>query len=229
MKFPESSLAHHYLDGLSGIEIGGAAHNPFGLSTWNIDQLSHLDPASALYGTEQRHQCGEVMAVDIVAAGDQLPMRENAVDFVVSSHVIEHFFDPVDALDEWARVARRYLFIICPQRDALGSDRALPLTPLAEIRSRHERSVTVPEAADKHHSRWTIETFREMCAAYGYGVIATEDPDTKVGNGFTVVIKLDQSSDGRDPSGAAPGWAARIGRRASRLLDRKRPETAAGI
>jgi hypothetical protein len=37
MKFSESDIAHQYLDGLKGIEIGGAAHNPFGLDTINVD------------------------------------------------------------------------------------------------------------------------------------------------------------------------------------------------
>ena len=37
MKFRESAIAHKYLDGLKGIEIGGSAHNPFGLDTINVD------------------------------------------------------------------------------------------------------------------------------------------------------------------------------------------------
>jgi SAM-dependent methyltransferase len=107
VKFPESALAHRYLDGLVGVEIGGAAHNPFGLATWNVDQRSHHDPATELYREAQREQCGEVLPVDIVAPGDRLPIRDGAIDFVVSSHVIEHFFDPVGAIEEWARVSRR--------------------------------------------------------------------------------------------------------------------------
>ena len=31
IKFAESKLAHQFLDGLTGLEIGGSAHNPFGL------------------------------------------------------------------------------------------------------------------------------------------------------------------------------------------------------
>jgi SAM-dependent methyltransferase len=190
VKFPESALAHRYLDGLVGVEIGGAAHNPFGLSTWNVDQLSHLDPRAEIYASEQRRQCGEVLPVDVVAAGDRLPIRDGGIDFVVSSHVIEHFFDPVGALAEWARAARCYVLIICPQRDALGSDRALPLTPLAEIRERTGRHPPNGTPPDKHHSRWTLATFCEMCEQHGFRLVATEDPDTKVGNGFTVVIDV---------------------------------------
>ncbi len=34
--FRESALAHRYCRG-TGLEIGGAAHNPFGLNTLNVD------------------------------------------------------------------------------------------------------------------------------------------------------------------------------------------------
>ncbi len=203
MKFPESGLAHRYLDGLVGVEIGGAAHNPFGLATWNVDQLGHLDPRAEIYASEQRRQCGEVMPVDVIAAGDRLPIRDDGVDFVVSSHVIEHFFDPIGALGEWARVARHHVFIICPQRDALGSDRALPVTPLAEIRERCGRHPSEGTPADKHHTRWTLATFCELCERCGYRIVDTEDPDTKVGNGFTVVIDVaTPDSAPRPPAGA---------------------------
>ena len=219
MKFPDSALAHRYLDGFRGIEIGGAAHNPFGLATWNLDQLSHLDPRAEIYAAEQLRQCGEVMPVDVVATGDRLPIRDDGVDFVVSSHVIEHFFDPVGALVEWTRVARRYVFIICPQRDALGSDRTLPLTPLAELRARHDGLHPAPEQTDRHHSRWTLAGFREMCDAFGYRVVATEDPDTKVGNGFTVV--LDVSGVPSEEIAPASRW-----RRLRRIVGARRRPTA---
>ena len=218
MKFPDSLLAHRYLDGFVGVEIGGSAHNPFGLATWNVDQLSHLDPQAEIYASEQRRQCGHVMPVDVVAAGDRLPIRDDGVDFVVSSHVIEHFFDPLGALGEWARVARRHVFIICPQRDALGSDRALPLTPLDEIRERRRRRPPAGTPSDKHHSRWTLGTFRELCEQHGYRIVATEDPDTKVGNGFTVVIDVsDPPGDtrARRPRRRRPGMRRAILRRST--------------
>ena len=40
--FPESKIAHQYLDHLKGIEIGEAAHNAFGLNTINVDDLDRL-------------------------------------------------------------------------------------------------------------------------------------------------------------------------------------------
>jgi len=42
MKFKESALAHKLLDGLDGLEIGGSAHNSFGLKTRNVDNTAEL-------------------------------------------------------------------------------------------------------------------------------------------------------------------------------------------
>ncbi len=190
MKFPESELAHQLLDGLVGIELGGAAHNAFGLETWNVDRLTPDDPQTAMYVASQIEMCGEVMRIDVVSFGDRLPFADKSLDFVVNSHVVEHFYDPMSAIDEWARVARRYIFIICPQRDAAATDVDLPLTPLAEHRSRYAEPIETKIATDWHHSRWTAQSFHAMCEAFGYDVTHIEDPDAKVGNGFTIVIDL---------------------------------------
>jgi len=189
MKFRESELAHLYLDGLRGIEIGGAAHNPFGLNTINVDRISHTSLGFEPYALEQVRLCGEVLPVDVVAPGDKLPFADKSYDFVISSHVIEHFFDPIAALKEWARVATKYIFIICPLRDALESDKDKPLTPLEEHLARHAGDIPRLDT-DEHHSRWTCESFCKMVDHIGLEVIATENPDKKVGNGFTVVIGL---------------------------------------
>ena len=38
----DSALAHRWLDGLRGVEIGGAAHNAFGLDTINVDRTRDM-------------------------------------------------------------------------------------------------------------------------------------------------------------------------------------------
>lgn len=193
-KFPESKLAHDLLDGLHGLEIGGALHNAFGLDTLNVDRVSHTHQDFKPYADEQMRLGGEVMPVDIVSPGDKIPVKDQSFDFVISSHVIEHFYDPISAIKEWMRIATRYIFIIAPQRDALESDRDKPLTPLEEHIERFRGDVKI--SSDEHHSRWTCESFCDMvdwiCRqewGEGWAICATEDPDRKVGNGFTVVIK----------------------------------------
>ena len=190
MKMPEHALAHRYLDGLSGIEVGGAAHNTFGLDTLNVDVWAPGNPLREMYDQAQIDICGEAMPIDVVAAGNRLPFSDGSWDFVITSHVIEHFHDPIGAMHEWARVASDYVFIICPQRDALESDRVLPLTPLDELVERHRSPDPDQAATDGHHSRWTSTSFRRMCEVAGYQVVEIEDPDQKVGNGFAVVLDV---------------------------------------
>ncbi len=218
--FPESKLAHDLLDGLKGISIGDSAHNAFGLDTINVDRISHEHPDFAPYASEQIRLCGEVMPVDVVAPGNKLPFGDKSADFIISSHVIEHFYDPIGAIKEWMRVARKYIYIICPQRDALESDRDKPLTELDEHIERFDfsqkreaflRRQLTPEQThefannvslapasdtDEHHSRWTAQSFIQMCwwiftQEWGaeWEVCTAQDPDDKAKNGFAVVLK----------------------------------------
>jgi SAM-dependent methyltransferase len=178
----ESALAHRWLDGLHGVEIGGAAHNDFGLDTINVDRYPGDD---TVFKREERRVCGRTMPVDVVAPGDELPFEDGAFDFVLASHVIEHFCDPIRALEEWRRVARRYLFLVVPHRDRTF-DRDRPLTPLSELIGRHARGMRSEE--DRHWSVWTLQTFEELCAYLGLAVLESLDPDDKTGNGFMVVL-----------------------------------------
>lgn len=188
--FPESALAHALLDGLKGLEVGGSAHNAFGLETINVDAYPDDNPRFlAVYGAEQKKLCGHIMPVDLVAPGDKIPVADKSFDFVICSHVVEHFYDPIAAIKEWVRIARKYVYIICPQPDALESDRTKLITGLQELAARHAET-DKPEWTDEHHTRWTCDTFRDMCAAYGWNVSHWQEKDDKVGNGFTVVIEV---------------------------------------
>jgi SAM-dependent methyltransferase len=181
-----SALAQRWLGGLRGVEIGGAAHNDFGLDTLNVDRYPGLD---TVFKREELRACGRAMPVDVVAPGDALPFEDDSFDFVLASHVIEHFWDPIGALQEWRRVASRYVFLVVPHRDRTF-DRDRSLTPLAELVDRHAGGVRSEE--DRHWSVWTLGTFVELCAYLELPVLASLDPDDKTGNGFMVV--LDASS-----------------------------------
>jgi len=187
MKFQESALAHKYLDGLEGIEIGGSAHNPFGLNTINVDYTDSMDTPFKL---EEQEICGEKLHVDVVSEGDKLPFQDKSFDFVISSHVIEHFYDPIKALLEWQRVARKYIFIICPHKERTF-DAPRGVTSLQDLISRHEMTLIPSDADDRSHkSVWDTKTFLELCKYLDLNVIKYEDVDEKVGNGFTILIQI---------------------------------------
>ena len=202
MKFKESELAHRLLDGLEGIEIGGSAHNPFGLKTSNVDYTSDF----TTFKQEEMKLCGEALAVDLVSPGDELPLPDNSVDFVLSSHVIEHFPDPIKALKEWHRVVRPggYLFIIAPHKERTF-DRQRPRTTLAELIERHQTGKK-PEAINDHCSVWITEDFVELVRWLGWPIAEVQDVDDKVGNGFTVVVGVDKKR-ATVVAGSQPLWA----------------------
>ncbi len=186
-KFRESALAHKLLDGLRGLEIGGSAHNAFGLNTLNVD---YTDDYTTTFKKHEVELAGEYMKVDIVASGDDLPLKDGTVDFVISSHVIEHFYDPVKAIQEWLRVVRPggYVFIIAPHIDRIGQA-ATPRTFPAEIIDRHEHPNPPKVDHHGHYSCWKPQDFVGFCRHYGWKIVAVQNVDDKVGNGFTVVIQ----------------------------------------
>lgn len=177
-----SPFVSRWLDGLQGAEIGASAHNRFYLDAINVDRYGS---AETVYKREERRLAGREAGVDVVAPGDALPFEDGRFDFVFASHVIEHFPDPIKALYEWQRVASRYVVVIAPHRDRTF-DRERPLTPVEELLERHRSGFSSDE--DRHWSVWNCSTFVEMCVAAGLTVLDTQDPDDKVGNGFTVVI-----------------------------------------
>lgn len=176
-----SPLAEKYLRGLSGIEIGGSANNDFFLGTRNVDRFPDATTVTA-----QERYAGRIMPVDIVAWGDQLPLADGEVDFVLASHVLEHCWDAIGALREWGRVSRRYLFIVLPARDN-PFDHAKPETPIAELERRFGRT---PPDFDQHWSVWSSSSFVALCEHLGIEVVEVQDPDDKRGNGFAAVLDV---------------------------------------
>lgn len=186
VRFPESARAHQYLNGLSGIEIGGSAHNPFGLSTINIDLTESME---TVFKREERRLCGEALKVDIVAEGDKLPLHDESKDFVISSHVLEHFPDPIKALKEWRRVVRKggYIFAIVPHKERT-KDQSRDRTSLVELIERHATG-SGPPPNKEHCSVWITEDMVQLINYLGWTIVDVDDVDDKVGNGFTIVVK----------------------------------------
>jgi SAM-dependent methyltransferase len=191
---PPSAFVQRHLHGMIGVEIGASAHNDYGLRAINVDRYPELDTP---YKREELSLCGRMRNVDLVAPGDDLPFRDDTVDFVFASHVIEHFPDPLRALSEWRRVARRRVVVVVPHRDRTF-DAGRDLTPVHELLDRHATGFT--SAEDKHWSVWNRESFVAMCGAAGLPVVDSLDPDDKLGNGFIVVIDAGEAARSPSPS-----------------------------
>lgn len=181
-----SDLADKYLKNLNGIEIGGSCHNAFGLNTINVDYTDDLNTGFKKYEIE--HCNGNPMPVDVVANGDDLPFNDEEFDFVINSHVLEHFYNPIKAINEWLRVIKKggYIFMIIPHKDRTF-DKDRPLTTIEEILERQQKNITID--LHSHYSVWNTEKFLELCNYFNFNVVDYQDIDDKVGNGFTIVLK----------------------------------------
>ncbi len=185
--FPQTNLAHQLLDNLRGIEFGASANNAFGLKTLNVD---YTDDYSTKYKQGEIDLCGDFAKVDIVSAGDNLPFKDNVWDFVISSHVIEHFYDPIKTIKEWFRVVKPggYVYIIAPHKERTF-DRELPRTTLKELIQRHQYPTPPEVDHHNHYSVWITQDFVDLCTHMQWKIVDVQDVDDKVGNGFTVVLQ----------------------------------------
>lgn len=190
MKFQDSPLAHKYLDNLKGIEIGGSAHNPFNLP--NCINVDYTDSMETVFKQSEFELCGEKLAVDVVADGAKLPFENESYDYVISSHVIEHFFDPIAAIKEWLRVIKPggYIFIIAPTQYAIATETRDCTTP-EELFKRYMGFINQDETQNPHghFSVWNLLDFMELCKYMNFKVVESIQPDDKVGNGFCVILR----------------------------------------
>uniref|UniRef100_A0A914H663 Methyltransferase type 11 domain-containing protein n=1 Tax=Globodera rostochiensis TaxID=31243 RepID=A0A914H663_GLORO len=138
---------------------------------------------------------GSTAKVYILAPGDKLPFTNDSVDFVISAHALEHFWDPIKAIKEWLRVVKAggYVYMDVPHKERTF-ERVLPRTPLAELLDRHAGKLlptnpTEDLKPERHKSVWITEDLLELCKHFNWNVVKWRDVDDKVGNGFTIVIK----------------------------------------
>jgi SAM-dependent methyltransferase/uncharacterized protein YbaR (Trm112 family) len=87
-----------------GIEIGAHALPVPGLSPFYVDRV--------------RTYAGSDARVDIQADAMALPVPDGELDYLCSSHVLEHLANPTGGLLEWHRVLRDggYLYLIVPDK-----------------------------------------------------------------------------------------------------------------
>jgi SAM-dependent methyltransferase len=222
--FKEQELAHELLDGLQGIELGAAAHNPFGLDSINIAPADDF----VFYREAQVEMCGAYAEIDIDAEAHDLPLSDDSQDYVISSHVLEHLPDPISAFSEWNRVVRDggYVFIIAPLPGAHPPDKGRQIADLTALAAAQGMTVDswdyeaspVPGDRRGHYFVYSpdnligiFDGLKEM-EVINWSLVADEAVDTKVGNGFTLVYKVhkpekvieEQSVEGGEPEGEVP-------------------------
>lgn len=182
-----SNLLDTYLNkkNLKGIEIGSVLYHSLGINSIFVDYTDSLDIPYRKY---ELKTFGKTLNIDVVAFGDDLPFEDNSLDYVLTSHVIEHFYDPIKALKEWFRVIKPggYIAMIVPHK--LRNDGHVNATSVKKIIDRHF-STPPSEFIDTHHAQYDLESMLELCKYMNFNVVEAQDPDDRYGNGFTIIIQ----------------------------------------
>jgi SAM-dependent methyltransferase len=201
ISFPKHPLTNKYLGEGQGIELGAAAHNSFHLpGSINVAPDDDYD----FYRDAQVGMCGAYAEIDIVGEAHELSrlVPPNSQDYVISSHVVEHLANPIAAFLDWNRVLKPggIIFMILPQPDAHPGDRKLSISTLDELVTAYRAGYTVdsfPGAVNRrgHYWRFTLRLMEDLiqwCNDFldlDWQLVETEDPDRKVGNGWTLIAQ----------------------------------------
>lgn len=146
-----SKTALKYLCGLNGVEIGASIQNGFRLTDPNvcnkIGAYANVD-FSVEQGVLWQDKNIEPTKVNFVATGDKLPFKDNSLDYVLSSHMIEHAFDPIATINEWFRIVKKggYIFMIIPHKDRTF-DKPRDVTSVKELTDRHSGKIRISDYA----------------------------------------------------------------------------------
>jgi SAM-dependent methyltransferase len=208
--FPPHPYARSVCTGF-GIELGAAAHNPFDLDGSVNAAPEQFDP---IYVQSQIDLCGSYALVDVICNGHNIPFPATSVNYCISSHVIEHFPNPIAGFLEWNRILKDdgIVFMIFPKRDALESDRERNISTLEEIVATYDKygnMVMRGSAYDMHPDQknnlenfcyehffvYTLDLMVSLITICNerfnlhWDIFYTEETDAKAGNGHTFVAQ----------------------------------------
>ena len=127
-----------------GLEIGAHALPTPGLTPFFTDSV-------AAYA-------GSAGSADFLADARALPLPTDTLDYLCSSHVIEHLPDPLAALREWHRVLRPggSLYLVAPDK-RFTFDAPRPVTPAAHL-LRDFLAATTAADSTAHISEFIYQT-----------------------------------------------------------------------
>ncbi len=204
--FKDSTLAHDLLDNITGIELGCSDHNGFHLpGSINVAPDEQVE----FYRQSQIDTNGKYAEIDVFDDGETLvTFSDNSQGYVLSSHVIEHLPNPIKCLMTWNRVCKdgAYIYITAPLRGSHPPDKDRDFTSWGDWKAAYDFQWT-PETVPwmltaaaggprGHYGVFTCETLKSLIADtcrefdLDWELVAEEDPDKKVGNGFTLVYKV---------------------------------------
>jgi SAM-dependent methyltransferase len=211
MKFDGMDLAFKYCQGI-GAEFGPSSQNPF-----HLEKCFKIAPSDGVqyiyesdlndwnfYSIEQEKISNSTEKIDIVGDMQNIPLENDSLDYVISSHVIEHEPNPIKAFLKISSKLKSngVAFFIFPKRNQLYIDAVRPLTTLEQFINFYRQDINPLTAQGSHRTHYcvySLQSFIELInwsnlnIDLGWQIEAIEETDSKVGNGHTVVLRKKDS------------------------------------
>jgi SAM-dependent methyltransferase len=182
-----------FVDGKKGLEIGGPStafqrwfkplpiyHRVESLDNCDISRVTTWTTHADAYTFSPHKPAGKNIFVD---ASDLSSIADHSYDFVLSSHNLEHFANPVKALYEWKRVTRPGggLILLLPNYLRTFDHRRSPTTVdhmfqdfredtpendlfhLPEILEKHDFSIDPGSTSVEEFHRRSLDNFTNRC------------------------------------------------------------------
>ncbi|WP_295123397.1 class I SAM-dependent methyltransferase [uncultured Chitinophaga sp.] len=158
-ELPEFAQWHHVFEGKTGLEIGGPS-KIFGAKDFlpiykYVARVDGVNFSAETVWEGQIHE-GESYTYtkgkighQFIREGHELDViADNTYDFVLSSHSLEHFANPMKAVAEWKRVLKPggVLLMVLPD-SRYTFDRRRPITEFAHILNDYNNNVPETELA----------------------------------------------------------------------------------
>lgn len=117
---PRAKLQSELATPALGVEVGAHARPVEGLTPYYTDAVADF--------------AGTAGRVDFLSDARALPIADRALDYLCSSHVLEHLPDPIAALHEWHRVLKPggWLYLVVPDK-RFTFDHPRTVTPAAHM------------------------------------------------------------------------------------------------
>lgn len=142
-----------------GLEIG-ALHKPFDLDA-SVTYLDRYRTVELIAAYKDDPRVDSVVQVQIAWPSHKYPfLDDNAFDFVISSHVLEHVPNPGRQLEEWLRVTRPggIVYLVVPDKN-FCFDRRREVTPISHLIAEYDSDVQVTTL--DHYEDFILGTHEE--------------------------------------------------------------------
>lgn len=149
-------ITEKYLSG-HGLEIAGL-HNPWPMNPDSKSIQLDLYTTEELYAQYPEHKNNKLIRVQIIDDGSKCEsIASNSMDFVVSSHVLEHCENVIKTIENWLRITKPGgIITMAVPHHTNPMDYKRKVTPLTHFWEEYTKGLTLPNQRDHYEDYFSL-------------------------------------------------------------------------